>query len=287
MVQSLTGPDWWKVLTVLVLMFVNWGIETRKWQLLIYDVERISFLKAFRAVFSGQAFAINTVNNVGEYVGRVMYLHEGNRLRAVSLTIVGSMAQIITTFAIGLIGLLFMKNTILGSSGNFKGFSVFWIDGMMWLLLLITIVLLLFYYSLSWVTKIVERLPFMSRFVYLIEKLEQLHWKELTRILILSVIRYVVFVVQYLLLLQVFKVEADAWSVCWMVCVMFLILAIVPSIALAELGLRGEVSIQLLGLLSGNTLGIVFSATGIWMINRVMPAVAGSLFILGVRLFKK
>jgi hypothetical protein len=68
--------------------------------------------------------------------------------------------------------------------------------------------------------------------------------------------------------------------------VMFLALAIVPTIALAELGLRGQLSIHLFGLFSNNTLGIVLTATGIWLINLIVPALAGSLFILGIKLFR-
>jgi hypothetical protein len=53
-----------------------------------------------------------------------------------------------------------------------------------------------------------------------------------------------------------------------------------------ELGLRWEYSIVLFGLYSTNTLGIYASATGIWLVNLVLPALAGSLFILGVRIFR-
>ena len=117
--------------------------------------------------------------------------------------------------------------------------------------------------------------------------MEEIGYKELTGILVLSLIRYAVFVLQYLLLLKVFKVDALLWQSASMVTVLFLLLTIIPTVTLAELGIRGELSIQLFGLISSNIVGILFSATGIWFINRVIPALAGSLFILGIRLFKK
>ena len=43
----------------------------------------------------------------------------------------------------------------------------------------------------------------------------------------------------------------------------------------------------LIGMLSTNTAGIVFTATAIWFINRVFPALAGSLFMLGIKIFKR
>jgi hypothetical protein len=42
----------------------------------------------------------------------------------------------------------------------------------------------------------------------------------------------------------------------------------------------------LFGLLSANTIGILATAAGIWIINLVIPAIAGSLLILGIRLFR-
>jgi hypothetical protein len=267
-------------------MLVNWGLEAKKWQLLMVGIQKVPFLRAFRAIFTGQAIAINTFNGVGEYVGRVVYLDEGNRLRAVALSIVGSLSQIIVTMVMGVIGLVYVKMNILDETHHLQGLNIFWLNGLMYALGFWTIVFLVMYFELSWITKLAEKIPFVAKYAFYIQKLEDFHWKELTRILVLSFIRYVVFVGQYLLLLQLFQVNAPWWQLASMVCVLFLVLAVVPTIPIAELGLRGNASKQLFGLLSANTLGIVFTAAGIWAINRVIPAIAGSLFILGLKLFK-
>lgn len=285
--ESYKGPGAWRLYVVLLLMFVNWGLEAKKWQFLVSGIQKVNFFRAYRAIFTGQAIALNTFNGVGEYVGRVIYLNDGNRLRAVALSIVGSMSQIIITMVMGLAGLFYARLEIFDDTHHVEGLSKFWLDAMMYSLGFWTIVALILYFELSWLTKLIEKIPFVAKYSFYIQKLEDFHWKELTKILLLSFIRYVVFVVQYLLLLQLFKVEASAWQLAWMVCVLFLVLAVVPTIPIAELGLRGEASKQLFGLLSTNTLGIVFTAVIIWLINRVIPAIAGSLFILGVRLFKK
>ena len=64
-------------------------------------------------------------------------------------------------------------------------------------------------------------------------------------------------------------------------------MAIVPTVALAELGVRGQVSIALFGLFSTNTIGIIAAVSGIWLINLIIPALAGSLLILGIKIFRK
>lgn len=270
---------------VIVLMFFNWGIEARKWQVLIRAIQPLSFRRAFRAIFSGQALGLTTPNRIGEYAGRIVYLEDGNRLRAIALSATGSLAQTIVTFAMGIIGLVYMYSVLLAGLPQMQGLPSFWLKGLIYLLTIGTIALLLLYYNLSWVTKVMERIPVVARYSFLIQKLEDLHNKELTRILILSFARYVVFVLQYLLLLQVFDVAIPWWQAAWLVGVQFLVMAIVPSIALAELGLRGQVGIALFGLLSKNTLGIIATSAGIWLINLIVPALAGSLLILGIRIF--
>ena len=67
---------------------------------------------------------------------------------------------------------------------------------------------------------------------------------------------------------------------------MLTLLAIIPTTALAELGIRGKMSLLLLGLISTNSVGIIATAAGIWLINLILPAIAGTLFILGIRIFR-
>jgi MFS family permease len=284
--SAFQGPQLTKLVLVIILMFLNWGIEARKWQLLVGSIENVSFGKAFRAVFSGQALGFSTINRMGESAGRAIFLEDGNRLRGIVLSVVGSMSQIIVTFAMGLLALLYMRLYLLDDTHHLQGLSVFWLDGLIYAITIGIVLFILMYFRLSWLTKLIEKIPFIAKHKFFVQKLEDLHWRELTRVLFLSFFRYFVFVVQYVLLLQVFEVNIAWVDAAAMVCVMFLVLAIVPTIALAELGFRGKVSIQLFGLLSSNTIGIIATAAGIWIINLIIPAIAGSLFILGIRLFR-
>ena len=69
--------------------------------------------------------------------------------------------------------------------------------------------------------------------------------------------------------------------------VVFLAMAVIPSIALVEVWLRGEISIQLMGLFSANLLGIGFTSVTVWFINLILPAIIGSLLLLNLRIFRK
>ncbi|HEX8356371.1 MAG TPA: lysylphosphatidylglycerol synthase domain-containing protein [Segetibacter sp.] len=284
---SVYGEHAWKVITVIVLMLLNWGVEAFKWKVLIQHIQPVSFTTSFKAILSGVSLAMNTPNRVGEYFGRIIYIEEGNRIRAIALTLVGSLSQFIVTIFAGCIGLLFLRHELATSQKLDVGLSLIWINAMIYSSLAGVIFLLLFYFRLSWTIKLLEKIPLVSKYTYFIQKLEEFEWKELLRVLLLSFLRYSVFIIQYVLLLQVFDVNISIGQSIWLTMVMFLALAVVPTIALAELGLRGQLSMHLFGLFSNNTLGIVFTATGIWLINLVIPALAGSLFILGVKLFRR
>jgi hypothetical protein len=60
----------------------------------------------------------------------------------------------------------------------------------------------------------------------------------------------------------------------------------VPTIAVIDLGLRWKASIKMAEIFSGNVAGIFATSLAIWIINLVIPALIGSLLILGIKIFK-
>ena len=211
--NTFNSTEQWRVYVVCILMILNWGLEAKKWQLLMRPIQSLSFKRAFRAVFSGQALALGTPNRVGEYVGRIVYMEDGNRLRALSLSAVGSVAQVLVTFFIGLIGMVYVYSLLDTNPSITHALSIIWAKGLLTVIFSSTLLLFLFYYNLSWVTKVFERIPFVSKYSYFIQKLETLHNKELTNILMLSFVRYAVYVLQYLLLYKFFGIDIIWWQV--------------------------------------------------------------------------
>jgi hypothetical protein len=282
--QSLFGSEAWKLVAVIMLMFVNWGLETRKWQVLLRHLHKISFWQAFKAILSGLAFALNTPNRIGEYGGRVLFIPEGKRVRAVSLTLAGSFSQVLVTLLLGSFGLFVLSGRIIASAA-FSSLQI-WITALQVLVIFITIIGFIIYFKLSWLVRVIEKIPGIQSYTRHIAVLEEMNVRLLLHVVLLSLLRFFVFIIQYNLMLQMMQVEMGWWNGFWTVSVLFLLLATLPTIALLELGLRWEYSIMLFGLFSANMLGIYAAATGIWLINLVLPALAGSLFILGVRIFK-
>jgi len=271
------------LLGALILIFANWGIEAWKWLISVRTFYPIKFIQAFKAVLSGVSFSVTMPNRVGEYLGRIVYLPEGNRLKTISITLVGSFAQLLVTIITGTIGLIILKSKLVDSFPQFR----IWYQFALYSLILLALIMLLMYFNVAGLVTVFNRWIKNKKYNYLVEAVKNFHSKLLLQLLLLSLLRYVVFVVQYIFVFYLFQVNIDAAQIAITMSVVFLAMAVVPSIALVEVWLRGELSIKLIGLFSSNSLGIGFTSVTVWFINLILPAIIGSLLLLNLRIFKK
>jgi uncharacterized membrane protein YbhN (UPF0104 family) len=276
------------IILVVTGMFFNWGLEARKWQLLVKPLQYISFIRAFSAVLSGVSFSINTPNRIGEYGGRVLYLRNNrSKLKGIAATMVGSFSQLIVTIIFGLIGLIYYINKYPLVKGNGYFVSHLWEKILVGLLLIICVLVILLYFRLQIILAIFEKIPMLRKARIFVQIIVRYSAGDLEHLLLLSALRYVVFSAQYLILLDTLGVEMLWWQGFLMNAVVYLVMALVPTIAIAELGLRGKVSLYFMGLLSTNSPGIIAATVCIWLINLVLPAILGSVLLLGIKIFKE
>ena len=284
--KAMTGPQQWKLWLVLALMPVNWGIEARKWQLALGPVGGIRYRDAFRAIFTGTTMACFTPNRMGEYLGRILYLEEGRRGKAISMTMACSIAQLMVTLIIGLAGTLYLRAAAppaLASQPHWR----FALNLLLGVVIVGLGILTFIYCRLPLVASLLLKIPGASRYSAIIKVLENFDATILLRILFLSFGRYIVFIVQYSLVFPVFGVALGFWEVWGGMSVVFLVMAVVPTLTfLTELGLRWEASIQVLEWYSPNVVGIFATSFAIWLINLIIPALIGSLLIVRIKFFK-
>jgi uncharacterized membrane protein YbhN (UPF0104 family) len=264
---------------VLLLMVINWSLEAMKWKMLVQPVQQISFITSLKAVLTGVSFTLIAPNRMGEYLGRVLYMDDGKRLKTISLTIAGSISQLLITLLMGFAGLLLLQEKIESA----QLLSALWFRVILFGVAAVLLGLTIFYFRLSWIIKWVDKIPGAGRFTYLVEALEGLDATILLRLLSLSLLRFGVFIVQYYLLFDLFGVELSWWQAFWGVSVSFLVMAVIPSFAIAELAQRGIVMQTILSIYSSNIAGIISATAGIWFINLIVPAITGSLLILGIK----
>ncbi len=275
------------LISLFLLMIVNWTLEAAKWRLLMKPVQSVSLLTACKAILSGLSFSMFIPTAAGEYAGRTLYMNEGNRLRSLSLNVVGSISQLLITLMAGSIGLLYLKDDLIKTGTSGSSLNIIWFDGLLYAVIAAALVFGLIYFGLGFFTRWFMKIPFIQKHIVFVQSLEAFKLPQLTQILLLSLLRYSVFIVQYIIVLQLFDVTVFWLQAAFATSVLLLILSAIPSVPnIAELGVRGEVSRQLFGVLSANTAGIVFSAALIWIVNLILPAILGSLFLTGIKIFR-
>ena len=274
-------------LAVIFLMLLNWGIEAKKWQLLVGHVQQFGFIQSFKSVLAGCSITMLTPNRIGEYGGRILFLKEANRIKAISLNITSSISQLLVTMVMGCGGLLYLRFFSQTSGNALSVLPDFWGNVLIYFSITGTVLLFLFYIRLAWLVRLIEMVPAFTKAVKHITVLDEFSARQLLTILLLSLLRYLVFVLQYILLLYLLQVNIDTVQCFWLITIFYLLMAVAPTIGFLELPLRAKASMELMKLYSTNTLGIETAALAIWLINLVIPALIGSILILGIKIVKE
>lgn len=276
------------------LMLVNWGIESLKWQYLMNKAERISFLKSYEAILSGISVSIFTPNRVGEWFGRVFIMKKANPWKGVFITMIGSFSQLLITIIIGAISLVFYIPTYFHDAAFYSNYLLY---GLILLVLVITGSLLLIFLNITSIPSFINRL-IKKRFVHFNEYINVISTYstfELITVLIFSLLRYSVFAMQFYILLMMFSVKIPFFHGMMIISMIFFVMTAIPTVTLAELGIRGSVALQLIGLyfermgtLSDKIeIGILSATSTLWVINLAFPALLGTLFVYRLTFFRK
>lgn len=271
---------------VILMMLLNWTLEAIKWRFLIAKIEKISLKRSIRAIFSGITVSTFTPNRIGEYGGRVFCLDKADRFQAVLITVIGSMAQLITTIIFGLIGILFLPKLMpefdyILSKMKFGHIILFF------LLILLKVLLVLVFLNISEFSNILSKIKFFRKYKKYYQIFSFYNSLELAKVLFYSIARYVVFTTQFYILLYVFNVHVVYFDAIVLIMTLLLVISIIPTIAITEIGVRGTVAILLFGLVSTNSVGILSATFVIWIINLLLPALIGTAFIFTLKFFRK
>ncbi len=267
------------IISITLLMLLNWFLETAKWKLLLRRIAPVSWLKGFRSVLSGVTISVFTPNRMGEFAGRVMHLDSGVRIKSSLASIIGSMNQLLITIVAGGMGLLTTIEN-LESDNSFMYRVKF-------LLIFIGILFAIFiYFQMPLLARLGERYRNLRK-INLYTKVFGLYpFQELLTLTFFSSLRYLVFTFQFFLVLQLFGIDLPYLQTLQVTSLIYLVMAVVPSIALSELTVRGSVALYFLTPLAGNSAGIIAASSFLWFMNLIIPAVLGALAVFYFRFYK-
>ena len=213
-------------------------------------------------------------------------MRKGERIKAVFITVIGSMGQLVTTIVFGLIGILLLPNLML-EFDQLLSEIIFAYPIMLFIILLLSILLVVLFLNASVFSVVLSKLKFLNRFAKYNEVFSFYNSSDLLEVLLYSVARYVVFTTQFFILLHVFDVHVSYIDAMILTTTMLFVISIIPTIAITEIGVRGSVALFLFSFVTSNTIGILSATFVMWVINLLLPALIGTVFIFTLKFFRK
>jgi|SRR6185437_14036097 len=259
-----------------ILMPLNWSIEAWKWGFLADKVEKLSFIKAIEGTLTGLALGMVTPFNLGEYLGRVLQANSATRARLVGAVFFNKVIQFFVTIFWGSFGLVYYLK---------EGIQYAYWDYCCWGLIVINIafLLLLFYPSLFY--DLVKKLRVPLWILDYFDILATYNKRDVLLVVLASLLRYLIFSLQFVLVLITFKISSDAFLLFAGVWFIFLIKSVVPTFF--DLGIREASAIYFFQVFHIYNSNIFFASITLWLINVVLPALVGLLLVFKIKLFAK
>ena len=270
-----TGAIGW-LLASITLMFVNTSLESFKWHILTNSVEPTLYRKVLGSYLAGVAFSIITPNRIGEYPGRILYLGREQTFRYINVSILGVMAQLSAVYIFGLLGLVYYNLV----------FPVILAKVALIACIIVNVFIGVVYWKFETWLPFFARIRWLKRFAIYGRLLNRVSYRRQLQVMVISLLRFAIFTAQYLFLLRWMNVSLPLGDGFCLAALFFWIMAVIPSVALTELGLRGSVSLYLFQHFSGNTVGMLAATAGIWLLNLIVPSLAGSILILRMKLIR-
>ncbi len=259
-------------------MFLNWFLESLKWKFLVKPVEKISTWKAVESVFCGLTWAIFTPNRIGEYGGRVFFLSPRRRIIGIIAMGVGSFAQMVVTNVLGALALLWFI-------GQFVELNILLYYALFFLVLIFCGSFLLFYFNIRWLNSLLSRIRFLKPYEKFFSILGRYKKHELSRVFLYSIARFAVFSSQYFLIIHLLIPEIQLFEMLMMIFILFFIQSALPSLDLLDVGVRSMTATYFFSFITHQEVAIMASTAFIWLVNLIIPAILGSVFVLKLNFF--
>ncbi len=280
--SELHGDNTFWLIATLLFLPLNWAAETLKWLPLVRRVQPLSFLEAFKAVFAGVTFSLFFPNRTGEFGGRILFLKKKNAFKGVISTFIGSWAQQLVLITFGFLGFIYFLITLWNSDKIV-------VDTIITLGASVIGLLFLMFLNLEAVIPIFKKIRFLYRFPRLIKSvgtLRQYTRRELFEALFWSFVRYLIYSLQYYFMLRFFGIDVPILRAASCIATIYLLQTSIPLPPVVGLLARGEVALKIWGLFTQNDLSILAATFSLWVINLILPAFIGLIFILKVNFFQ-
>lgn len=259
--QSLQGGNVYLLVLAIALMPVNWLLETVKWQVLIKSKE--PFINLFKSVLAGTTMGFVTPARAGEFVGRVLFVAEENKARIFYLSSIGGIAQSVATLVAG-IGFVWLWST----NPLFNGITVG-----------IAAAFTIVYFRFDILNGFISQSAFLQKHSLTINPAELPGLQVQLLVLLLSLLRFGVYLCQYVLLLMLVGISGSFFALAVHSGVFLVAQTFSPVMPFVDISFRGGSALYVFSNFTQNNIGVLTAVLLVWFINLVVPSLLGYVFI--------
>ncbi len=260
------------------MVFLNWSLEAVKWQMLAQKIEKLSFRNALAGVLVGQSLAFITPQSLGDYAGRIWNIKNRQRAEAIGAVLLGRWAQSMVTGMFGSLGLMFVLSRELTLSRS--------------AVIIIAASILLFWFLL--ILALVNKRP---GFILFLEKILGTKWvkyieiikayraAEILKIMAVTCARYLIFSLQFFIILKIFDFELNPLISIAGITWMFLMKSVLPAINIfTDLGVREMAVVYFFGYYQVDIAVIIVASVLLWILNILLPTFIGLFYVYRLKI---
>lgn len=261
------------------MMPINWLVESFKWQLLMSPFQKISFYSGLKTVMSGVAAGVVTPARVGEYAGRMVTSSNHLKTEAAVATFLGSISQNFWNLTGGAaFSYIFLKDLTNITHWNKNSFFI--------ITAVSIVIMMTIYFNVPKVASKLIKWKYFKKFENHISNIGQYSNRLLVQVLFLSLIRYLIYFGQYVLVMIFLGADIDLLQMIAIIATIYLIQSGLPLPAFMSIIARGEVAVLMWSLVGIGSIMALSATFIIWIINLILPALLGLFFLSKTNLYR-
>ena len=268
-----SGRDYLLFFICCVLSFVNWSLESLKWQYLLKPLRPINFVDSAKEVLIGHTSGVLTPGRIGEYAAKGLLQPKESRWMGLLLHAWGSFGlngiQLLVAGGV----LLFWQQLFINLPFQLGSFVLF--AGLLHIGIFLVPNILV---SLG---KIFQKIPWLRRWVHLSEKNSDAHLFSSDRkviVILLSSSRYLVYLLQFVLLLYLWVPGMSIETGLCGAALVYGLQTLMPLSPFLSFVARGELALLVFQAYGGAWSSILLASLMLWIMNVFVPALVGSLW---------
>lgn len=258
--KGLDIKHWWALVLAFLLLIPNLWMEFLKWKIITNPLHvEIKLVK--NAFWAGVASGFMSPNGWGNFLGRLIYFQKRQTIYIIFSTALANLSQLIPTLLFGLFAVLLKY-------GNSNSLGLLTSGGAI-------CILALYFFGDYLLPKRRSRFLFVRRLQSIHGRYQTLKWP----FLFFSVIRFLVFSLQYVLLFVTFGYE-DFWVLLTQIWLIYLFTSFVPSLWSGKVLIRETAALFVFSGTIVSVPDVIVSSIIIYLINIALPAFMSSFIWL-------